>query len=184
MAFLAIAASLMTGCAQVKMSEPTPGIENIQKIKSATTTPIGVEQFTAATSLGKDGDKSISVRSNNVSSPYDSSFAKYLQETLTADIRAAGLLDPKSNVQIKGQLTESKVDPSMGTGTASVSARFQVQKTGVQVFDKELHAKSSWDSSFVGAIAIPAAINGYTALYQKLVGQLLDDSDFRNAIKP
>jgi hypothetical protein len=51
------------------------------------------------------------------------------------------------------------------------------------VFDKEIVATSTWESSFMGAVAIPAAINQYGALYQKLVGQLLDDTEFLAAIK-
>jgi hypothetical protein len=50
------------------------------------------------------------------------------------------------------------------------------------VYEKEIAAEASWESSFVGAIAIPAAMNQYGALYKTLVSKLVDDPDFRRAL--
>lgn len=53
---------------------------------------------------------------------------------------------------------------------------------GSQVlYDKLLRQEDSWKSSFVGAIAIPDAINHYTAQYGLLLDQLYKDEDFRKA---
>ena len=51
-----------------------------------------------------------------------------------------------------------------------------------RVFDKELAVDAKWESSFVGAIALPAAINQYSALYKTLVAKLFDDTEFRAAL--
>ena len=179
---LCISAVFMVGCAQVKLAAPTASVDNIQRAKASGMAPVMVGDFKLAP--GKDAalDQRVSIRSNSFYSPFDSSFAKYLGETLSADLRGAGVLAPSSTTTIRGELTQSMVDASIGQGQGALAGRFVVQKDGKTSFDKELKVGATWESSFVGAVAIPAAINEYVALYHKLVGQLLDDADFRKAV--
>ncbi|MBK8400156.1 MAG: hypothetical protein IPL29_03550 [Propionivibrio sp.] len=74
------------------------------------------------------------------------------------------------------------MDAAIGTGTARLGANFTVDKAGQRLFEKTLSVDSRWDSSFVGAIAIPEAMNQYTALYKELAGKLFDDRDFRSIL--
>jgi len=180
---LIAAASLLTGCAQIKLGAPVASVDNIQKAKSAGMAPVNVGEFSLAAGRDKALDAGVNLRTNTVSSPIGGSFAQYLKENLSVELRAAGLLDPASKTVITGQLTESSVDPASSQGKGSLGARFVVTREGRSVYDKELRATSTWESSFVGAVAIPAAINQYTALYRTLVGQLLDDPAFRTAVK-
>lgn len=177
-----VAAVLLMGCAQVKLGAPTPSVENIQKAKASPMEPVAMGDFKLAPGKSRALDLGVSIRSNTFYSPFDSSFAKYLGETLSAELRAAGLVDPVAKTTISGELTDSFVDAPASQGKGSLAARFVVQREGKTSFDKELKAASSWESSFVGAIAIPEAINQYVALYRALVGQLLDDPDFRKAV--
>jgi hypothetical protein len=179
---LLVAAALLTGCAQIKLGAPVPNIDNIQKAKSSGMAPVAVGEFALAAGKPAGLDKGVSVRSNTVSSPFDESFAKYLKETLSAELKAAGLLDPASPVAIIGELTDSQIDAAIGTGQGSLAARFKVNRAGQTTFDKEFRVASSWDSSFVGGVAIPRAVNEYSALYRQLVGKLLDDPQFRAAV--
>ncbi|HEX6704020.1 MAG TPA: hypothetical protein VF169_04600 [Albitalea sp.] len=178
-----VAAALLTGCAQIKLGAPAASVDNIQRAKAAVTTPVAVGEFKAP--QGKDAalDAGLDLRSNTVSSPIQGSFAQYLKETLSVELRAAGLLDPASAAVISGALTGSQVDAGASKGLGSLGARFVVMRAGTKVYDKELRVQASWESSFVGAVAIPAAVNEYTALYRKLVAQLLDDPAFRAALK-
>ena len=64
------------------------------------------------------------------------------------------------------------------TGTASVGGEFSLAKNGAVVFKKSFVAKHQWESSFIGAVAIPAAIDNYSTTVQKLLGELLSDPDF------
>ena len=143
---------------------------------------MSVGAFTLAPGKSAELDGPIDVRSNKVSAPTDRSFAKYLKETLSTELRAAGLLAEGAAIVIRGQLTDSTLEAGVGTGRGSVAARFIADRDGRTVFDKELRASGTWDSSFVGATAIPAAINEYTALHRKLVALLLDDAAFRTAV--
>ena len=46
-----------------------------------------------------------------------------------------------------------------------------------------LEIEHQWDSSFMGAVAISAAIDNYSAAVQKLLHVLLSDPDFAKAIQ-
>ncbi len=74
------------------------------------------------------------------------------------------------------------VDAAIGTGKGRLAAKIQIKRDGQTLFDKEIVAEATWESSFVGAVALPAAINQYGALYKTLVGKLFDDPDFKRAL--
>jgi len=105
----------------------------------------------------------------------------HLKDTLVAELTAAGVYDLASHYVINGQLTDSQIDAAIGTGTGRLAARFTVTNRGRVVYDKEVAAEASWESSFMGAVAIPMAMNQYGALYKTLVAKLVDDPDFRSA---
>lgn len=178
-----LALTLTTGCAQIQLGAPVASVDNIQKAKASGMPPAAVGNFALAAGKPAEMDKGVSVRSNVVSSPYDQSFAKYLKETLTAELKAAGLFDAAAPLSIQGELLDSLLDAPIGTGKGKISARFTVTRAGKKVFEKDYTAESSWESGFVGAVAIPAAINEYSALYRQLVGKLLEDAAFRAAVK-
>jgi hypothetical protein len=71
----------------------------------------------------------------------------------------------------------------MSTGKALISAHFQVMRSGQTVFDKTLKDYHTWDSSIIGAVAIPRAFNEYQAGYANLLGQLYKDPEFLNACR-
>ena len=54
---------------------------------------------------------------------------------------------------------------------------------GVVVYDKTHNVVHEWESSFIGALAIPAAMQGYAAAVQKLTGQLFADPAFVQATR-
>ena len=180
---LLLASAALTGCAQIKLGTPMASVDNIQKAKAGGMVPVALGDFSAPT--GKDAalDAGINVRSNTVSSPVQGSFAQYLKENLSVELRAAGLLDPASKTVITGMLTDSQIDAAASQGRGSLGARFTVVRAGRQLYDRELRVQAVWESSFVGAVAIPAAVNEYSSLYRKLIGQLLDDPAFRAAVK-
>jgi hypothetical protein len=179
-----VAAAVLTGCAQVPLGAPVASVDNIQKAKSIGKAPVNLGEFALAAGKDPKLDQSLAIRGATVVSSYDASFAKHLRETLRVELQAAGLLDPASATTIRGFLTASQADAAISQGSGSVAARFIVVRAGKTMYDKELKADATWESSFVGATAIPAAINEYSALYRKLVGLLLADPAFRAAVLP
>lgn len=180
-AAIVLLSTLMTGCAQLQIGAPAATVDNIQKAKASGLPPSNVGGFALAKDKPADMDKSFSLRSNGLTSP-TGSFSKHLQETLAAELKAAGLLDPASTTTIQGELTDNQLDASIGTGKGALAARFVVNRSGQTIYDKVLRSDATWESSFVGAVAIPAAVNEYSGLYRKLVAQLLDDPQFRTAV--
>lgn len=179
---LAFALQSMTGCVSVKMSEPTPSMANLEKLRGANLATVKAGSFVLAAGKNATLDRGVSGLRGSSVTPANGSFAQQLRSELVAELKAAGLYDEAADAVIKGELVDSQVDAAIGTGTAKLSARFMVQRAEKTVYDKQLTVDSSWESSFVGAIAIPEAINQYTALYKKLIGKLFDDSEFKSAL--
>lgn len=181
---LALAAMLaaLTGCASVKMPAPVASAANADKLRTAKLAPTQVGSFKLAAGKPADMDTTLSGLRGSSVSPANGSFAGQLRDEIAAELGAAGLLDPKSRSVIEGQLTDSMVDAGMSTGRGRLAAKIQVKRDGQTLFDKEIAAEATWESSFVGAIALPAAINQYGALYKTLVGKLFDDADFKRAL--
>lgn len=178
------AMAALTGCASVKMPAPAPSAANAEKLRTTKLAPAQLGSFKLAAGKPAAMDTTLSGLRGSSVSPANGSFAGQLRDELAAELGAAGLLDPKSGIVIEGQLTDSMVDAAISTGRGRLAARIQVTRNGQGLFDKEVVAESSWESSFVGAIAIPAAINQYNALYKTLVGKLFDDADFKRALAP
>lgn len=179
--FVILPALFLAGCAQIPLSTPSAKADVVEKARASQLAPVNLGSFKADPKLGADKDKGINVRSNTVSSPFDGSFAQYLRETLMVDLKASGLYDANSPIILSGFLTESLLDVGIDTGQSNLGARFVLTNGNKTLYDKELKASANWPSSFVGAIAIPQGINQYSDLYQKLVGQLFEDPDYRKA---
>lgn len=174
---------LLAACAIAPMGAPIPSVQNVAKARSAGLPPLALGDFVPAAGRDAAMDRSISIRTNMVHSPYGSSFAAYLRESVAADLRAAGLLDPASAIVLAGELTDSRIDVPVGLASAAVAARFVLTRGGVRMYERELRASESWNASFIGAEAVPMALNHYGALYRKLVTELLEDPAFQAAAR-
>ena len=186
--FLTLGAGLalalqLTGCANVKMSQPKPTLTTTAALRSAPLAPANVGKFQLDPSRSAGEDQSISLRGgNSVASPIDGSFAQYLRESVRVELEAAGLFDPGSQNVITGTLTQTEADAAIGTGKAKLGARFVVTRGGQVRYDNQLVVDDSWESSFVGATAIPLAAAHYEGLYRQLAAKLLGDPAFRTAL--
>lgn len=180
-AALACTAALLGACGAIPMGQAQPSLDSIRLAKASLPAPVALGTFALAP--GKDAalDVSVRVRAHTLTPP-QGSFARYLRDTLEAELRAAGLLDAQAGTVIEGQLLDRRLDPAMGTASASLTARFVVRRAAHLAYAREFTAESSWPSSFVGAEAIPLAINEFTTLFRKLVGQLLGDPRLREAM--
>jgi len=172
-----------SGCISQNMAAPQPSMPVLEILRSSDLPVMQVGKFALAPGKSASLDKSVGIRSVSLSSPYEGSFAKYLQQTLETDLRAAGKLDANADTVLEGLLTQSDVDAGIGTGTAVLGAKFSLLKGGKSVFEKDLAVHAQWDSSFIGAVAIPDAVNQYSSLYEKLVLELVSDKDFKAAAK-
>jgi len=171
-----------TGCASVKLSANNATPATVEKLRAANLAPVQVGTFKLAPGKDPSLDTSLSGLRGSSLSAEKGSWSQLLKDTLIKELTAAGLYDASSNAVIEGQLADSRVDAAVSYGTARLAARFVVTKSGRIVFEKELAVDSTWESSFMGAVAIPAAMDNYGALYKALIAKLVDDPDFRRAL--
>jgi hypothetical protein len=179
----AVVSLALFGCATVKMPVPaTASADNLSTLRGANLVPAKTGAFVLAAGKPAAMDTTLDGLRGSSVEPANGSFARTLREELVVDLKAAGLYDEASNTVITGQLTDSQVDAAIGTGTGRLGAHFTVTRDGKSVYDKTVVVDAKWDSSFIGAVALPAAINQYTALYKTLAGKLFADPDFQKAL--
>ncbi|MDD4855457.1 MAG: hypothetical protein PHQ22_09490 [Sulfuricurvum sp.] len=126
----------------------------------------------------------ISLRSAKMDSPYGESFEEYLKVSLEEHLMSANLFDKNANLLLTSTLLKNNIETGLvATGTADISANFTLTQDSKIVYDKTHTIHHEWDSSFVGAIAIPNATENYPIAIQKLINKLMADNDFLMVVK-
>ncbi len=178
-AALAMAVAL-TGCA-VKAPPYDPSINNVTVLKRSGGNPVSLGAFTVAAAA--KGASSISLRGSPLQSPVGDNYAAYLADAIKKELDLAKLLNTGSKLEVSGSLIGTDVDTAMGTASGYIEARFVVKKDGQVTYDKTQRGSASWESSFIGAIAIPAAQQNYPRVVQDLLAKLYSDVEFQSALK-
>jgi hypothetical protein len=172
---------IAAGCA-TKGPNYSPSIANAQLLKDAGSTAVAVQSFDSAG--GKDAPYPITIRAASMESPTGGHYGIYLSEAIKSELKIAGRLAESSDLKIRGTLLKSDIFAASFTeGTAVLEARIIVRSGANERFNKVITTSHKWESSFVGAIAIPKAMNEYPVMVQKLISTLLSDKDFQAAIK-
>jgi hypothetical protein len=179
-AALALAGAGLAACAVAPVPPPTATLDNIQAIRGAGLAPLKVGDFTPGPGAPTQMDKTVTVRAGTQAAPAGS-YAKLLGQTLEAELKGAGKLDPASSLVVSGVVTDTHVDSSMPDATARLAAHFTLKHNGAVAYDKTLDVSVTWKSTLLGAVAIPDAFNHYNALYPALVTKLVSDPQFRAA---
>jgi hypothetical protein len=173
-----VATMSLTGCSTVVATPYQPTNDNVRTLQALPGGMVSLGEFTA-----KSSDLNhLSIRANGFNSPFNDSFAEYLKAALRSELEASGKLDPKSPVVITGELQTNSIDPAIGTGNAHISARIVIKRGNETVFDKVVHGDSEWESSFIGAVAIPMARQQYGETMKKLLANLFSDPDFKKVL--
>ena len=156
--------------------------DQVQVLRGATLAPA---KLGAVTAQGNEAhNDSITLRGSGMHSPYGS-YAQYLQEALTQDLREARLLDAQSSIEISAVLLKNDIDAKgFVTASADIEARFTVKHASQVAYEKNKSAHIEWDSNFIGAIAIPRAQEHYPALVAALLKELYADAEFLQALHP
>lgn len=167
-----------TGCA-MQAPRYQPSLDSVEALKK-TPTSVALGSFTVQAGL----PSSIGLRGSQMSSPVGTDYAAYLADALELELKLAGKLDPKSKVEISGVLVKNDISAGgLSTNSGEIEARIVVRNNGTPRYDKVLRAELSWDSSFLGSVAIPKAQQQYPAIVQKLLAQLWADGAFQSALK-
>lgn len=174
---LAAIALVLQGCG-VAMPRYEAHFDNVQLLKKEA--PLAA--LASPTVVADKGQDSISVRNNPIRSP-EGSISKHVQKALEDELRLAGLLDPAASRHLDVRLTENQLSAGMATGEGAISADFNLREGDRSLYRSSKTVSNTWDSSFVGAIAIPAAANAFNPLVRKLLAELYQDPAFIKAMK-
>jgi hypothetical protein len=178
---LIISATIFSAGCSMMAPQYTASLDNVQSLKNAGDFTASLGEFTS--SKDKENANPISIRGSSLNSPYQDSYAAYLAEAIKQELSLAQKLSQKANIELSGTLTKNDIDAAMGTAHSDIEARFIVKKGGSVSYDQVKSVHHEWESSFVGAIAIPRAIQEYPVMVQKLLAALYADKAFINALK-
>jgi hypothetical protein len=174
-----LVAALATGCAS-NAPVYSPSIANVE-LASKLPGSVAVGKFEL-----KKGEEaslnSVGARASTFTSPVNGSYADYIGEAAKSELKSAGKLDAASSRVLTG-IVEKNYLSAAGfiTNDAEVTVRFKVADGARTTFEKALTAKHEWESSFLGGIAIPRAIQNYVVTVQMLLNKLYADPDFAGA---
>lgn len=168
---------LMTGCASQAPAYQATN-DNVRALQALPGGKVALGQF----SVKSEDLNHVTVRGGTFQAPTGSSFSEYLKSALRAELESAGKIDDASHVTITGELQGNELDAAIGTGTARIAARIIVARDGKTVYDKVLIGSTQWESSFLGAIAIPSASQHYADTMKQLIAKLFADQDFQRAL--
>lgn len=177
-----VGAAVLSGCS---MTAPpyAPDVDNVSLLKAGKIADTKVGQFDDAP-VASGNANPISLRGSKMHSPVNDSYSAYLSDALKQDLTLAGKYSDTSTTVVTGTLQKNDLDgASMSQGHGQIEARFIVTRAGQVNYDQVKSAETTWKSSFVGAVAIPAAVNSYPVLVQKLLNTLFSDPAFLNALK-
>lgn len=140
---------------------------------------IRVGDFDAAAGVENE---QLRARGASISGGKDGLYSNYLRDAVSTELETAGRLQPDSATTVEGTLLRNELNAGgVKTADAVVAARFRVKHGDETVYEQTLTAEHRWESSFMGPIAVPAALQNYVATVQKLLGQLFADPRFRDA---
>ena len=176
---LAIALLLVTGCS-IKGQKYTPDFNAINNLKNKNLQPMSVK----LPSTEPKNFMTISLRAAQMTSPYGGSFSKYLEESLKEHLKHASLYNESSDIKVTVSMLKNDVDiMGFSVGEADISAKFTVYKHNKIIHNKVYNIHHTWDSSFIGQVAIENALNNYPIAIQKLINTFTLDQDFLKKIK-
>lgn len=177
---VALACLSLGGCAIAPLSVPTATLESIQAIRAAGLPSMGVGKFVAAPGRPTEMDQTIMARAGVERAP-TGSFAKYLGDTLQAQLVGAGRFDGRSSLVVTGVVTDTYLATETARPAGRLAARFTLLRAGRPIFEKTLSVEATWEFFYLADVAVPDAFNHYAGLFPRLIGVLLADPDFQAA---
>jgi hypothetical protein len=173
--------SMTSGCSTTA-PQYSASMDNVQLLKDAGNASAKVGKFDSIPGAGNYN--SISLRASHMNSPYENSYSAYLAEAIKQELSLAGKLKADTDIEISGSLLKNDINISgFSIGTGDIQARFVVKKGAQTRYDQIKTIHNQWESSFVGAVAIPRGQQQYPNLVQKLLATLYADRDFLAALK-
>lgn len=149
-----------------------PDFTSVNALKNNELASMGVGSVT----LANPGLDKVTIRGGTMKSPYGTSYAGYYKFAIEEQLKQADLWNKDAGTVVTCVVQRNDLDGSgSSTGTADLAAKFLVTRDGKEIYNKVHSIHHEWPSSFVGAIAIPNAMQGYQSAVQKLIDAFFSD---------
>lgn len=181
--FLYALSLAVAGCAPIAIEGPQASISTVQAMRATAIPPLAVGTFARAENMSAQDDLRMSLRAATITAPQGSNFSSYMGDVLREQLRITGKLAPDSPFILSGLRTKGRANPAIGKASGALAYRFLLTRNGQAIFEKELEVSGRWNSSFIGALAIPEAEKQFVALYPELLTLLFNDPDFQTALR-
>ena len=159
----------------------TPSLAASETLEELALNKMRTKEFSSAT----PDVEILTIRGGTFNAPHGDSFANYLRKALQKELEMAGLWDESSSTTISGVFLENHLDASgINIGVADLSAEFFISVDDAEVYRQVHSIHHEWDSSFLGAVAIPRANDNYVIAVRQLLLQLFTDPEFIRAVGP
>lgn len=176
---LALSLTMLGGCIQEKMEGAQPSIAAAKAAQAFDMAPLSVGSVTTEPADAAF-DRHINIRGSTMTPP-TGRFSSYLHDVLITELRSNGRYDPDAPLILSAVLTENRATEDFKSGHGVEVATFRLTRDGKIVFEQSIRAEVQWGSSFIGAIAIPAAFSTHASLSNTLVANLFASPEFRAA---
>jgi hypothetical protein len=178
--FVAAIVALQTGCASTAPRYDA-NYSAVQDLKSAGIAAVAVNDFAADPKSAKVIE-SLTIRGGKYSSPAGT-FARYVSNALRLELDSARAGNAQPAIIIDGVLLRNELNAAgFSTGFAILELALTVKSGGALVYEGKKSARHEWPSNFVGAIAIPRAIENYPIAVRKVLAEFYSDPAFVRAI--
>lgn len=168
-ATVAMAASLLTGCAY-NAAPYGAAVQNVDTIKTYNLKPVSVGKFQAS----KPGNASITCRAAGpvTVSP---SFESYIEQAFVDELKLAGIYNSSSPLVLTGKLEQVDFSSGMTDGNWS----FTLTLTNTRNESLTTQSKFGFSGSFVADKACQEVAQAFGPAVQKLIGDVVRDPKFR-----
>ncbi|MES2530833.1 MAG: hypothetical protein V4636_07340 [Pseudomonadota bacterium] len=110
-------------------------------------------------------------------------FAQYLESALRSDLKEIAVYDPAARTRINATIQRNEIDVAgVSTGEGFMDVELIVTRDGIERLRKVYQARTSFESSFAGAVAVPKGQSEYPNLVRTLLKQVYTDPAFIAAI--
>lgn len=175
-----LAVAFVSGCAPLLAPPYSADYAALDSLKKKNVDPVAVGTFKPTDPKDKINNLTLRVASLQSGS---GSFAKYLEDALISDLKEISAYDANAKTRIDAIILKNDVNiGGFSTGEGLMDVELTISRNGVQRLKKIYTARTSFESSFAGAVAIPKGQSEYPILVKTLLKNIYNDPAFMQAV--
>jgi hypothetical protein len=174
-------AALISGCANLVVPSYSPDYAAVDSLKHSKLDKAALGKVQPDDAKAKVNQ--ISLRGANLTAG-DVTFAGYLERAMKNDLQEAGMYDSNAARRIDIVLLQNDMDVSgFSEGVGRIEIELSITTSGTTVLRKKYATSIKFESSFIGAVAIPKGQTEYPNLVRALLSVIYRDQAFSQAMR-